>query len=87
MNVEHGHPSRVYILQDGKDLTQQNKGVDVQFDAEGHSYIEVRDPRMYYLTANPISGSHKVELFPARSGLTINSFTFGNDCQTEFSHL
>jgi thiol-disulfide isomerase/thioredoxin len=87
MNVEHGRPSRVYIRQDGKDLTQQNKGVDVQFDAEGHSYIEVHEPRMYYLTANPASGSHKVELFPTRSGLTINSFTFGNDCQTDFSHL
>jgi thiol-disulfide isomerase/thioredoxin len=87
MNVEHGRPSRVYIRQDGKDLTQQNKGVDVQFDVEGHSYIEVREPRMYYLTANPKSGSHKVELFPTRSGLTINSFTFGNDCQTDFSHL
>ncbi|HXH50087.1 MAG TPA: redoxin domain-containing protein [Terriglobia bacterium] len=87
MNVEHGRPSRVYIRQDGKDLTRQNKGVDVQFDAEGHSYIEVREPRMYYLTANPKSGSHKVELFPTRSRLTINSFTFGNDCQTDFSHL
>lgn len=87
MNVEHGRPSRVYIRQDGKDLTKQNAGVDVRFDAEGHSYIEVREPRMYYLTANPKSGSHKVELFPTRSGLTINSFTFGNDCQTHFSHL
>jgi thiol-disulfide isomerase/thioredoxin len=87
MNVEHGRPSRVYIRQDGKDLTQQNKGADVQFDAEGRSYLEVREPRMYYLTANPASGSHKVELFPTRSGLTINSFTFGNDCQTDFSHL
>jgi thiol-disulfide isomerase/thioredoxin len=87
MNVEHGHPSRVYIRQDGKDLTSQNKGVDVQFDAQGHSYIEVREPRMYYLAANPKSGSHKVELFPTRSGLTINSFTFGNDCQTDFPHL
>jgi len=87
MNVEHGRPSRVYIRQDGKDLTSQSKGVDVRFDAEGHSYIEVREPRMYYLTANPKSSSHKVELFPTRSGLTINSFTFGNDCQTQFSHL
>ena len=87
MNVEHGHPSRVYIRQDGKDMTAQNKGVDVQFDGQGHSYIEVREPRMYYLTANPKLGSHKIELFPTRSGLTINSFTFGNDCQTDFPHL
>lgn len=87
MNVEYGHPERVYILQDGKNLTPQNKGVDVRFDAEGHSYIEVREPRMYYLVANPKFGSHKVELFPTRAGLTINSFTFGNNCQTHFPHL
>jgi len=87
MNVEHGHPERVYIRQDGKDLTSKNKGVDVHFDAEGRSYIEVREPRMYYLVANPKFGSHKVELFPTRPGLTINSFTFGNNCQTDFPHL
>ena len=87
MNVEHGHPERVYIRQDGKDLTPKNKGVDVQLDAQGHSYLEVREPRMYYLVANPGSGSHQVELFPTRAGLTINSFTFGNDCQTDFPHL
>jgi thiol-disulfide isomerase/thioredoxin len=87
MNVEHGHPERVYIRQDGKDLKPKNKGVDVQFDANGHSYIDVREPRMYYLVANPAFGSHEVGLFPTRAGLTINSFTFGNDCQTDFPHL
>ncbi|MEJ2009824.1 MAG: redoxin domain-containing protein [Acidobacteriota bacterium] len=87
MNVEHGHPERLYIRQDGKDLTSRNKGVDVRFDSKGRSYIEVREPRMYYLVANPAFGSHKVELFPTRGGLTVNSFTFGNDCQTDFPHL
>lgn len=87
MNVEHGRPSRVYIRQDGKDLTAKNKGVDVRFDSQGHSYIEVREPRMYYLVSNPTFSSHKVELFPTRPGLTINSFTFGNNCQIDFPHL
>jgi peroxiredoxin len=87
MNVEHGHPSRIYVRQDGKDLTSRNKGVDIQFDSEGHSYIKVREPRMYYLVANPAFGRHKVELFPTRPGLTINSFTFGNNCQINFPHL
>ena len=87
MNVEHEHPSRVYIRQDGKDLTAQNKGVDVQLDSQGHSYLEVREPRMYYLVSNPAFGSHQVELFPTRAGLAINSFTFGNNCQINFPHL
>ncbi len=87
LNVSHGKPSRLYIKQDGKDLTTPNKGVDVQFDSSGHSYIEVREPRMYYLVQNPSFGGHMVELIPSRAGLTVNSFTFGNDCQTQFPHL
>ena len=87
MNVSHGRPSKLFVEQDGKPLNPSNKGVDVQFDSEGRSFIEVREPRMYYLVQNPAFGSHTVSLFPTRSGLTINSFTFGNDCQTDFPHL
>ncbi len=87
MNVARGRPSRLYILQDGKDLDARNKGVDVQIDANGRSSIEVRDSRMYYLVANPAFGSHTVTLIPTAPGLTVNSFTFGNNCQTKFPHL
>ncbi len=87
MNVAHGKPSRLYIQQDGKYLTAANKGVDVQFDPEGRSYINAHEPRMYYLVANPSFGSHSVSLIPTAPGLTVNSFTFGNNCQTNFPHL
>jgi len=87
INVSHGHPSALYIQQDGKDLTAANKGVDVKFDSQGHSYIEIREPRMYYLVQNPAFGAHSVTLTPTKPGLTVNSFTFGNDCQTHFPHL
>jgi thiol-disulfide isomerase/thioredoxin len=87
INVSHGHPSAVYIQQDGKDLTAGDKGVDVKFDSQGHSYIEVREPRMYYLVHNPAFGAHTVTLKPTKPGLTVNSFTFGNNCQTDFPHL
>jgi Thioredoxin like C-terminal domain len=87
MNVSHGRPSRLYVKQDGKYLTNKEKGVDVDVDSSGHSSIEVREARMYYLVQNPAFGSHTVELIPTRPGLTINSFTFGNDCQTNFPHL
>jgi thiol-disulfide isomerase/thioredoxin len=87
INVSRGHPERLYITQDGKNLTNANKGIDVQLDAQGRSYIQVREPRMYYLVANPSFGSHTVVLTPTAPGITINSFTFGNNCQTDFSHL
>ena len=87
MTVSRGHPSSVYIQQDGKDLTAAEKGVDVKIDPQGHSYIEVREPRMYYLVENPAFGAHALTLTPTKPGLTVNSFTFGNDCQTKFPHL
>jgi hypothetical protein len=87
MNVTRGAPSKLYILQDGKDLTAANQGVDVKLDAAGHSYIEVNASRMYYLVANTEFGSHAVTLVPTAPGFTINSFTFGNNCQTRFPHL
>jgi Thioredoxin like C-terminal domain/AhpC/TSA family len=87
INVSRGHPERLYITQDGQNLTKENKGVDVEFDAQGRSYVEVREPRMYYLVSNPVLGSHTVVLSPTAPGITVNSFTFGNNCQTRFAHL
>ena len=86
INVAHGHPERVYIRQDGRDLTRQNAGVDVKWDRRGHSYLQIHTARLYYLTANPGFGEHRVQLFPTAPGVTFNSFTFGNNCQTRFPH-
>jgi peroxiredoxin len=87
MNLARGHGARLYVMQDGKYLTPANKGADVQIDSQGRSYIEVREPRMYYLVQNPEFGSHTVDLFPTAEGVMIDSFTFGNNCQTNFAHL
>jgi thiol-disulfide isomerase/thioredoxin len=87
LNASHGKPSRLYIRQDGKYLTAANKGVDVQMDSRGRSYVEVYEPKMYYLVANPSFGEHTLSLYPTQPGLTVNSFTFGNNCQTDFAHL
>ncbi len=74
-------------MQDGKYLTAANKGADVQLDSEGNSFLEVRAPRLYYLVQNSEFSSHTVDLFPTADGLMIDSFTFGNSCQTGFAHL
>ena len=87
MNVAGGTPERLYILQDGKDLTSDDKGADVKIDAQGHSYIDVDSSRMFYLTANKQFGSHTIDLIPTKPGIEIDSFTFGNSCQTNFPHV
>lgn len=87
MNVSRGKAERLYILQDGKDLTNDDKGADVMIDGNGHSYIDVDSSRMYYLTANPQFGSHTLDLIPTEPGIAIDSFTFGNSCQMDFPHV
>jgi thiol-disulfide isomerase/thioredoxin len=86
MNVSRGKPERVYVLQDGKPLTAENKSVDVKLDEQGQSYIDVDSPRMYYVVSNAQFSSHELDLVPTEPGIMIDSFTFGNDCQRKFPH-
>jgi thiol-disulfide isomerase/thioredoxin len=76
-------PVRVYVLEDGRPLAPDEAGVDVHSGAEG-SYLEVSDPRMYYLVKNPAFGAHRLTLEPQASGLVMHSFTYGNNCQQDF---
>jgi len=76
-------PVRVYLLQDGKPINQDEAGVDVHFDSQG-SYLEVSSPRMYYLVTNAAFGSHLLALEPQRADFVLHSFTYGNDCQQNF---
>ena len=76
-------PVRMYLQQDGKPLTQNEAGVDVKFDSQG-SYVDVAEPRMYYLVQNPSFGSHLLKLEPQGKNLMLHSFTYGNDCQQKF---
>lgn len=76
-------PVRVYLLQDGKPIDQGEAGVDLHFDAQG-SYLEVSEPRMYYLVKNTTFGSHLLVLKPERNDFVLHSFTYGNNCQQDF---
>lgn len=79
-------PVRVYIGQDGHALAAGAAGADVHIDAKGQSYLDVEAPRMYYLAVNGADGSHQLELHPAAPGVMVSSFTFGNNCMTQFAH-
>lgn len=74
---------RVYLHQDGMPLTPADAGVDVRFDHSG-SYIEVKEPRMYYVVKNPTFGGHLLTLLPQSAGFTLHSFTYGNNCEQNF---
>ena len=76
-------PARVDLLEDGKPLDSNAVGVDAHSDSN-RSYIEVSEPRMYYLVKNPDFGSHLLVLKPEASDFMLHSFTYGNNCQQDF---
>lgn len=73
---------RVNIFQDGVPMPKQGAGTDVQFDNQG-AYVQVTEPRMYYLVRSPNFTAHLISLQPESTGLTLHSFTFGNNCQLD----
>jgi thiol-disulfide isomerase/thioredoxin len=83
---DDGTPKRLYIMQDGKPLAPGNWGVDVQTDSKGASYIELGGKRMYYVVNNLQFGEHTLEVSTAAPGVSLYSFTFGNNCETKFAH-
>lgn len=73
---ERGQPIVVYVTHDGKPVAQHDKGDDIQYDAEGRSFIKVIEPRMYNLIKNREFGQRKLKLSTADPGLGIYTFTF-----------
>lgn len=73
---------RVDLIEDGAPFNKEDAGSDVEFDSKG-AYIEVTDARMYYLVRSPLFTAHLISLEPEGPGLTLHSFTFGNNCQLQ----
>jgi thiol-disulfide isomerase/thioredoxin len=80
LSLANSKHMRVNLFQDGSPLPKDSAGTDVKFDSNG-AYIDVTEARMYYLVRSPAFQAHLVALQPEGSGFTLNSFTFGNNCQ------
>jgi thiol-disulfide isomerase/thioredoxin len=80
--LDQTKPVRVDLFQDGGPLPKDSAGADVKFDAKG-AYLDVTEARMYYLVRTPTFSGHLVSFEPEGAGLTLHSFTFGNNCQTD----
>ena len=82
MSLDKVKAVKVYLFQDGDPLPKDAAGSDVKFDDKG-AYVEVTQGRMYYLVRSPKFSAHLLALDPDGQGLTLHSFTFGNDCQLQ----
>ena len=83
---DDGSPKILYVTQDGKPLPPDSRGVDVHASTNGHSYISLGGKRMYYVVNNPEFGEHTLALSTSSPGVSLYSFTFGNNCENKFAH-
>lgn len=82
MSLSGAKKVRVDLFEDGLPLAKDSAGADVQFDSKG-AYIDVNEARMYYVVHSPAFSGHLVSLQPEGPGLSLHSFTYGNNCQLE----
>lgn len=79
-------PRRLYVVQDGAPVPADARGVDVHAAADGRTYVELGAKRMYYLISNGEFGGHLLKLDASEPGISLYSFTFGNNCENKFAH-
>jgi len=77
---------RLYVMQDERPLPKAAWGIDVRAESDGRTYVELGGKRMYYLVDNNEFGGHLLQLYALEPGLSLYSFTFGNNCENKFAH-
>lgn len=81
MKPEKDAPVRVFVSLDGQPVPEALSGKDLMKDANGMTYVEVNEPRMYNLI-NGKMGTHDLRLSTASDGVGFYAFTFGG-CETK----
>jgi hypothetical protein len=66
--------TRVYLLLDEEWVPRERAGEDLRFDADGASYVEVDEPRLYRLLQN--TRRHVLKLSPRDAGTKLYALTF-----------
>lgn len=82
LSLDGAKQMRVNLFEDGGPMPKDDAGEDIKFDSNG-AYVEVTEARMYYLVRSPKFTAHLISLQPEGPGLTLHSFTFGNNCQLQ----
>ncbi|MCB8986579.1 MAG: redoxin domain-containing protein [Ardenticatenaceae bacterium] len=66
----------LFVQQDGRSLDPHIAGADIEFAANGQSYVRVNRARLYQLVRNPHYAAHELTLTFAAPGLALYAFTF-----------
>lgn len=73
---ESGGSQRVDVTQDGKPVSHDDAGKDLQFDANGSTYLTIDAPRAYDIIMNKHYGKHELKFSPQRYGIGFYDFAF-----------
>lgn len=71
---------KVMVTQDGRPLPKEDRGSDIQ-EADGKTFILVREARMYRITKNAGFGRHTLKLTADTPSFGANAFTFTTACR------
>ena len=77
INKEQEEPYRVLVWLDGKFMDASNRGLDVQVDEEGRSFLLVDEPRMYSVVNTTDFDTHELKLSSNSDAFAMTAFTFG----------
>ena len=78
LNPPPGDPFVVVLEIDGRALTREEAGADVEWDGQGRSVIVVDEPRAYAIVELPAWGDHELKLRANSADFAMFAFTFGN---------
>ena len=65
-------PVRVWLLHDERWPVARDRDEDIQTDSRGAAFVDVREPRLYWIDRG--SGERVLKLSPDRAGLTVHAF-------------
>ncbi|PKB63559.1 MAG: hypothetical protein BZY80_06680 [SAR202 cluster bacterium Io17-Chloro-G2] len=77
VNPQGNEPFQVRVTLDGRPLTQQEAGMDIEIE-DGQSFFTVDEGRLYNLVSLPRLSGHELRLIPRSAGFALFAFTFGS---------
>ena len=71
-----GGAMHVGVMQDGKPVAREDAGADIQYDASGNSYLDVKASRAYDVIMNKHFGTHELTFSPDGDGMGFYDIAF-----------
>lgn len=81
--------ARVYVTREESPLSPDLRGVDIQEDDGGRTYVQIEEDRLYHLIHNEDEEQHEIKLWTQDQGILVSSLSFSNYClgQIEISQM